>query len=129
MTCVANPACTVGSMRGTVALVAATAVIAVSGGCGGSSDSSAQGKRLAKSSFSGTWPFTVDSGTLRCELPTAIVFTADGSDYAVNGTAMDAGYADIRPIWKKNHDPTLGGPRVSISDVNAAGQRLCEQQP
>ena len=52
-----------------------------------------------------------------------VVFTADGTEYGVNGTAMDAGYRKIAPIWKK--DPTGLTPRVNIGDVIDRGLALC----
>jgi Protein of unknown function (DUF2511) len=95
-------------------------------GCGSTSaqnGSSARSITISKATFHGTWPFTVDAGTLRCEPPQSVVFSANGTDYGVNGSALDAGYKDAKPIWKK--DPTGLAPNVSIGDVIDRGLQLC----
>jgi hypothetical protein len=91
---------------------------------------------VSKTTFSGTWPFTISSGRLRCktvivdgikELPQHVVtFKANGTTYAVNGAAIGlmAG-DDIKAIWRKNHNAMAGGPRVSIGDVLDEGLNLC----
>jgi hypothetical protein len=57
-----------------------------------------------------------------------VVFKApDGTDYAVNGSAGDAGYPDIRPIWAANPDPLTSDyiPKIAITPLIDAGLRLC----
>lgn len=73
----------------------------------------------------GEWPFTVAAGTLRCRLGSEVTFEApDGAEYAVNGTAKDAGYPSIEPIWAD--DENLGnGLKVNISEVLDKGRTLC----
>lgn len=95
-------------------------------GCAGSASPDAASSRvitISKDTFRGEWPFTVDSGTLRCEPPQSVVFSTGGSDYGVNGSAMDAGYAPAQPIWKRSTDGY--GPRVYIGDVIDRGLALC----
>ena len=73
----------------------------------------------------GEWPFTVASGVLACVHPPtigAVTFTTGGTVYAVNGTAMDAHYADISPIWRRTSGPT---PRVDIGGMVDQGLKLC----
>lgn len=80
----------------------------------------------------GEWPLTVKSGVLQCEEEIVSSFvvqrvtftTPDGTVYAVNGHALDAGYPDIKPIWKK--DPGSYGLRVNIGPLIDRGLRLCE---
>jgi hypothetical protein len=70
------------------------------------------------------WPFTVDVGTLRCRDGVSVTFEADGTEYGVNGTAQDAGYPSLKPIWAD--DPELGnGLKVDISEVLDYGRGLC----
>ena len=79
------------------------------------------------------WPLTVPDGLLQCEslviggLPVErVTFTApDGTAYAVNGHALDAGYPDIDPIWKA--DPTGVAPKVVIGPLISKGLHLCRQ--
>lgn len=55
---------------------------------------------ISRADFGEEWPFTVESGTLRCSGSGAVTFTTEGATYAVNGTAstVGAGIA-IEPIW------------------------------
>lgn len=70
------------------------------------------------------WPFTVDVGTLRCRDGVNVTFEADGTEYGVNGTAQDAGYPSVKPIWAD--DTELGnGLKVDISEVLDYGRGLC----
>ncbi|WP_433859401.1 hypothetical protein [Streptomyces kronopolitis] len=70
------------------------------------------------------WPFTVDVGTLRCRDGVSVTFEADGTEYGVNGTAQDAGYPSVKPIWAD--DEELGyGLKVDISEVLDYGRGLC----
>jgi hypothetical protein len=70
------------------------------------------------------WPFTVDVGTLRCRDGVSVTFEADGTEYGVNGTAQDAGYPSVKPIWAD--DTELGhGLKVDISEVLDYGRSLC----
>lgn len=52
------------------------------------------------------WPFTVDSGTVRCEHGSAIVLEVAGRKYALNGVAQNwanqYGYEDVRPIRRRD---------------------------
>lgn len=96
------------------------------GAAGSASGAGVHSERITKASFDGTWPFTVDDGELRCEGSGvgAVVFTSSGSDYGVNGTALDQGYRSIKPIWKKASG-AFNGPRVNVGDVLDAGLKLC----
>ena len=71
------------------------------------------------------WPFTVSAGILRCRAGAQVTFEAPGgTEYGVNGTAQDAGYPSVMPIWAL--DPALGnGLRVNISEVLDKGRSLC----
>jgi hypothetical protein len=107
-------------------VVAALAAAGCDSGSSGSS-SDAHSKNISRTTFDGTWPFTVDHGTLACDPPQAVTFTdPSGNTYGVNGSALDAGEADVKPIWKKDTSAS-GGPRVYIGDVIDAGLKLCGQ--
>lgn len=71
------------------------------------------------------WPFTVSAGVLRCRQGVQVTFEEPGGlEYGVNGTAQDAGYPSVLPIWAL--DPALGhGLRVNISEVLDKGRTLC----
>ena len=58
------------------------------------------------------WPFSVEEGVLSCDPSSRgggrldVVFTTGGVSYALNGTAIDSGYAEIDPIRRLG--PPLG---------------------
>ncbi len=70
------------------------------------------------------WPFTVDVGTLRCRDGVSVTFEAGGTEYGVNGTAQDAGYPSVKPIWADDKE-LGGGLKVDISEVLDYGRGLC----
>ena len=81
-----------------------------------------------RSDYGEAWPLTIDRGTLRCEPPGTVVFTApDGTQYAVNGMAEgQQGLADIEPIWRDDPDPPAGADlKVSIHPLIERGLELC----
>lgn len=82
---------------------------------------------VSRSDFGDAWPLTVESGTLRCEPGRAVVFRSpDGTDYAVNGSAMDGRYRDIEAIWAANTDPATNPyiPKMDLAPLIAAGLAL-----
>jgi hypothetical protein len=97
--------------------------------CGGSADGSGNASGdVSKSDFEAdgrTWPLTVESGTVACEQGTEIVFTADDTTYAVNGSALSSRqWPEIDAIWADN--PGIPGAKIDISDLISAGQELCD---
>lgn len=77
--------------------------------------------------FGDKWPLTVDKGTLHCEAPTRIVFTApDGQKYGVNGSAA-TDYVSILEITK---DTENGGVtfKMNASVLIDEGMKLCESK-
>ena len=108
----------------TAAVAVCAAGVVASIGCGGTQPRSApRAETIERASFAGTWPFTVDAGELRCEPPLSVVFRAGGEDYGVNGSARDAGYSNVTPIWLE--DPSGQTPRVYLGDVTDRGLKLC----
>ncbi|MGY1825784.1 MULTISPECIES: DUF2511 domain-containing protein [unclassified Blastococcus] len=115
-------------------LILLLVVAAVVYGCtrigGGDSSGSSAGEvgEVSRAEFEGegrTWPLTVDRGTLDCEPGSRVTFTADGTTYAVNGTAKGSGeWADIDPIWAD--DGSGLDLKVSIGDLIEAGLALCD---
>lgn len=76
------------------------------------------------------WPLTSESGILFCdpfgEGVSAVVYQPDEDIsiyYAVNGSALGAGYPDIDPIWLD--DPDGNSPKVNIGGLLNAGLELC----
>lgn len=78
------------------------------------------------------WPLIVKSGLLQCEeeATSSFIFqrvwltAPDGTVYGVNGTAQEAGYPGIDPIWK--NDPAGYGLKINISPLIDRGLKLCE---
>jgi len=69
------------------------------------------------------WPLTVDEGTILCPGGGQLVFEVDGIEYALNGLAKGAGYADIEPIWRD--DPDVDGLKVNIEWLISYGNTNC----
>ena len=88
-------------------------------------------EHVSKDTFKGTWPVSVDGGTLACDSTkgNAITFSPDGSTdvYAENGTAMSwapkEGWKDFHEIWLD--DPTGLAPKVNAGDLDEEGHKLC----
>ncbi|MCK8640473.1 YebY family protein [Acinetobacter schindleri] len=76
--------------------------------------------------FGDKWPLTVDKGTLHCEPPTRIVFTApDGQKYGVNGSAAND-YITILEITKE-HTVDIGTTfKMDPSVLIEEGMKLCQ---
>ncbi|MER5352763.1 DUF2511 domain-containing protein [Kitasatospora sp. NPDC002551] len=83
---------------------------------------SAHSRTVSRASLT-PWPFTVESGLLRCRPGQQVTFEAGGVEYGVNGLAQGK-YPKVLPIWAD--DPSLGhGLKVDISTVIEAGRALC----
>ncbi|MFB7474574.1 DUF2511 domain-containing protein [Kitasatospora sp. NPDC056184] len=83
---------------------------------------SAHSRTVSRTSLT-PWPFTVESGLLRCRPGQQVTFEAGGVEYGVNGLAQSK-YPKPLPIWAD--DPNLGyGLKVDISAVIEAGRALC----
>ena len=130
-------------------MIAMTGLLFSVTGCGESG-----GERvITQQEFGNKWPFTVPEGRLVCT-PTnmkvgktrivSVTLDANGTTYAINGTAANKGFRDISPIWK--YDDTwaehyakekgvtlevardaLGPMRVSVTPIIDAGLALCNE--
>lgn len=83
-------------------------------------------QEVSADQFGDKWPLTVDKGTLHCEPPTRIVFTApDGQKYGVNGSAAND-YISILEITKDTENMGYKfkmSPNILIDE----GMKLCEK--
>ena len=71
------------------------------------------GIEIRKSDYGERWPFKIARGWLRCEGAGAIILSAQGTDYAVNGLASSR-YAPIQAVWKSDQaDDIDAGPIIS----------------
>lgn len=98
---------------------------AVSKEDGGSVPQQAPARTVSRADVT-PWPFTAESGTLRCRTHSGVTFQpAGGSEYALNGSAEVIGYPRLaESAWAL--DPQLGnGLRVSVAGAIAAGSALC----
>lgn len=87
-----------------------------------------QAEEITAAMFEGVWPFTLPSGTLRCQTerladlttPVQVITftTPDGEEYAVNGAARSEarGYADMTGVTR---------PDTSVAAVIEYGLSLC----
>lgn len=104
------------------ALIVALSVLS---GCGADD----KVKTVSATDFGNAWPFTVDSVDLMCDGPSpkALARTADGTIYALNGSARtqakDRGWADGQDITKPN--PTMPTIKMDYSNFVQIAQDLC----
>jgi hypothetical protein len=78
---------------------------------------------VSESTWTGDWPFTVPQGVLMCAAPDRVTFSADGTMYAVNGSAKSTGqFEDLAAIWKDSDFP---GVKVDIGPMIQQGLALC----
>lgn len=76
--------------------------------------------------YGDAWPFTVASGTLACDEPQLVTFTADGTTYALNGAAAGAAAArGWQPDWTAIVRRDSSGDGVSIAPLIEKGLTLC----
>ena len=79
---------------------------------------------VSRAEFGTAWPFSVRAGVLRSEAGGAVVFRANGMDYAINGTARQLGrWAEVDEIWLD--DPAIPGNKKSIGPMIDRGLELC----
>jgi len=75
------------------------------------SDRTREGVEIRRVEYGDRWPFVIEQASLRCEKAGAIILTAEGKDYAVNGMAGER-YASIKPILNPT-EPINVGPIIS----------------
>lgn len=88
--------------------------------------------RVSRSDFGDDWPFTVETGLLRCEeIPdtdvAAVIFGTDEAIYALNGTALaraeQRGWEPLDAIWADSS--AIPGTKKNIGPVIDLGLSLC----
>lgn len=105
--------------------VALIAVIWTIAGCGASEKT----QTVSSKDFGDAWPFTIDSVDLLCDGPSpkALARTADGSVYALNGSARSIaksrGWADGQDITRPS--PTMPTVKMDYSNIVVLAQDLC----
>ena len=78
------------------------------------------GIEISRIEFGDSWPFQFREGRLRCEGSGAIVLSAAGKDYAVNGMASTR-YGSIQPVRKQE-----AGAIVDVGPIISRGLTLCK---
>ena len=79
-----------------------------------------EGIEINHAEYGDQWPFAIQQGRLRCEGAGAVIFTARGKDYGVNGIAGRR-YASIKPVRKSTDDPSF-----DIGSIISRGLTLCK---
>ena len=79
------------------------------------------GVEITENEYGKRWPFAVAQARLRCEGRGAIILTARGDEYAVNGMAANH-YASIQAIWKKGNDQN-----IDLGPIISRGLTLCKR--
>ncbi|MDN5750315.1 MAG: YebY family protein [Pseudonocardia sp.] len=68
------------------------------------------------------WPFTVPGGTMECRAGNIAVFTTpDGTSYALNDNASQAGLPDVGPLRAQGAD----GDEISLGSLLGKTLKLC----
>src|SRR4051812_31519701 len=105
-----------------VALTACLLVPACTGASGGGGQGS--GVNLTQAQYGNDWPLTVDSAVVRCRNSAAegvgsVTVEINGTEYAVNGTAMDSEkWPDFNKSSYWRDDTSLGqGVKISIGPI------------
>lgn len=82
-------------------------------------DGSHEGVKISQAEYGDRWPFSIEQGRLRCEEAGAVILTANGKDYAVNGMAGGR-YASVQSVLNRtNHS------NVDIGPIISRGLTLC----
>lgn len=79
-----------------------------------------EGIEISQAEYGDQWPFAIRHGRLRCEGTGAVIFTAQGKDYGVNGMA-GRHYASIKPVRKSTGDHSF-----DIGSIISRGLTLCK---
>jgi hypothetical protein len=77
------------------------------------------GVEVSQAEFGDLWPFVFQEGYLRCEGAGAVILSAAGKDYAVNGMASTR-YASIQPVYERQ-----AGSVVDVGPIISRGLTLC----
>lgn len=108
-----------------IRVTALIVVLSALAGCGASEKI----QTVSSKEFGDAWPFTVDSVDLMCDGPSpkALARTADGTVYALNGSARtqakSRGWADGQDITKPN--PSIPVIKMDYSNFVQIAQDLC----
>jgi hypothetical protein len=82
------------------------------------------GRDVTRTDFGDAWPFTVESGTLRCQGTDSIAFETGGVIYDVTGagSVFGSGFGEpIEPIWARD----ASGAHKDLAPLELAGNHLC----
>ena len=80
-----------------------------------------EGIEINQAEYGDQWPFAIQQGRLRCEGTGAVIFTARGKDFGVNGMAGRR-YASVEPVRKKSN----GDRSFDIGSIISRGLTLCK---
>jgi hypothetical protein len=100
-----------------------------------------QQRTISRSELDWRWPFRVGTGTVGC-LSGAVVFRANGVDYALNDAAKARGFSAVDSIWLTQHSGPPRNPfkgmkqdqrmqvfaRVAACRAGAPGGQVAEAQ-
>lgn len=85
---------------------------------------------VSRSQYGAEWPLTVSSGELRCDgaggVGDAVFIAPNGTEYALNGLALESGYASIDPIWRYEPGLKKYDLRVNIGPLVEDALALCK---
>jgi hypothetical protein len=84
----------------------------------------AHARRISQDEYEDVWPFNPNEGVLRCRSQRSerlVTFEVDDVRYALNSTARQRGFPDVRPILLTDH----AGLPYDYSSLLRLGLELC----
>lgn len=82
------------------------------------------GVLVTRESLGDSWPLTVDQAHVECLDGRLAVVHANGTTYALNGTAKSRGYPAVDPIWRAN--PSIPGTKINIGPLIDIALKQCK---
>jgi hypothetical protein len=79
-----------------------------------------EGIEISQAEYGDQWPFAIQQGRLRCEGTGAVILTAGGTDYGLNGMASTR-YGSMQPVRKSTGDPSF-----DLGSIISRGLTLCK---
>ena len=85
------------------------------------------GEIITSAEYGNRWPLTVESGTVQCRGPGAVLFRTGDKTYAINGLALSStDYPPVDAIWRGDPDnPYDLGLKIDLSPIFERGLALC----
>lgn len=93
--------------------------------CGNAScEANVPAREIRRTTFEGSWPLKAETVVLRCHNGPRSTAIIDGVEYALNGTAIAAGFPEV-PYSMRLPDEGSGDGRSSVAQLVPLANALC----